>query len=255
MKKSLLFTYAIIVFLVLSCGPVREKQGEVVVPSEMIDSLAEAGPQIRFYYYEEKNEYPDAILEMYSPLDNQKFKPGKVPFEFNIKNYPFDAGLRGFQLKMILNGGDPVGYNSPMFQRELKEGTYRAVAYLVDEEGLSLKEFGNYVDRDFMVGETRAFPYQAEPYLAVNLPSNGQQFSIGEELTVDFLVLGGDLIHDRLKVILELNEVRYEMEKMSPVRIADLPSGEYSLRLRLVKLDEKELDGPFSTIKRTVFVE
>ncbi len=250
-----MLTCSIIVFLVISCGPGREKQGELVIHAEIMDSLAEAGPQIRFYYYEEKSEYPDAILEMYSPLDNQKFKPGKVPFEFNIKNYPFDAGLRGFQLKMILNGGDPVGYNSPMFQRELKEGTYRAVAYLVDEEGLSLKEFGNYVDRDFMVGETRAFPYQAEPYLAVNLPYNGQQLGIGEELMVDFLVLGGDLKQDKLSVILELNEARYEMDKMSPVRIADLPSGEYSLRLRLVKQDGKELDGPFSSMKRTIFIE
>jgi hypothetical protein len=192
---------------------------------------------------------------MYSPLGNQKFKIGKIPFEFNIKNYPFDEGLNGFWLKMILNGGDPVGYNSPIFQKELKQGTYRAVAYLVDEEGLALKEFGNYVDRDFMVGETRAFPYQAEPYLVMNLPANEQRYGLGEEVTVDFLVLGGDLRQDKLKVVLELNGISYEMEKVSPVRIADLPLGEYNLRLRLVKKDGKELDGPFSSIKKIIIIE
>ncbi len=192
---------------------------------------------------------------MYSPLGNQKFKIGKIPFEFNIKNYPFDEGLNGFRLKMILNGGDPVGYNSPIFQKELKQGTYRAVAYLVDEEGLALKEFGNYVDRDFMVGETRAFPYQAEPYLVMNLPANEQRYGLGEEVTVDFLVLGGDLRQDKLKVVLELNGISYEMEKVSPVRIADLPLGEYNLRLRLVKKDGKELDGPFSSIKKIIIIE
>jgi hypothetical protein len=55
MKKSILLQFVIIGYLATSCGPVREKQGELVIPSDMIDSLAEAGPQVRFYFYDEKS--------------------------------------------------------------------------------------------------------------------------------------------------------------------------------------------------------
>ena len=255
MKNSHLLSCLILVFLAVSCGSPREKQGVLVVSNEIADSLVSPGAEVKFYFYEEKNEYPDAIVEMYSPLGNQRFEPGKVPFEFNIKNYPFGGGLGGFQLKMSLNGNDPVGYNSPIFQKELKEGTYRAVAYLVDEEGLALKEFGNYVDRDFMVGQTRAFPYQAEPYIIMNLPRSAQKYPQGEELTVDFLLMGGDMDKDRLRVILEVDSMSYTMDQVSPVRISGLISGEYSIGLRLVKKDGKELDGPFSSVRRRITVE
>jgi len=255
MNKRLLLFLPLLLICFFSCNTSVEKQGELTVQTDSLEQAVVEGPAISFYFYEEKNDYPDAIIEMYTPLGNQKFKPGKVPFEFNIKNFPFASGMGGFQLKMILNGGDPVGYNAPIFQRELKEGTYRAVAYLVDAEGLALKEFGNYVDRDFMVGETRAFPYQAEPYIAVNLPLNAQVFSEGQEVTVDFLVLGGDLKLDKLKVRIQLDASEYELDQMTPVRIANLPKGEYALTITLLKKDGKELDGPFSSVQKSIIVQ
>lgn len=240
----------------ISCDSPREKKEEMVILGDPeTDSLRVEKPETSFYFYDEKNDFPDAVIEMYSPLGNQKFRPGKVPFELNIKNYPFESGLGGFQLKMILNSSDPVGYNSPIFQRELNEGTYRTVAYLVDEEGLALKEFGNFVDRDFMVGDTRPFPYQAEPYLALNIPTNNQKFKEDDEVTIDFLLLGGDIDLDRLKVQISLNEFQYEIQEVTPVRVANLPKGEYLLTLNLVRRDGKELDGPFSSVKKTIFVE
>lgn len=255
MRNLLFFCIAnIIVFS--QCSSPREKREEVVVQEEQTDGVIPEGEAISFYLYEEKNDFPDAVIEMYTPLGNQKFRPGKVPFEFNIKNYPFDAGLSGFQLKMVLNGSDPVGYNSPIFQRELNEGTYRAVAYLVDEEGLALKEFGNYVDRDFMVGDTRPFPYSAEPYIAINKPVNNQRFAKGEEVTLDWMLIGGDIALDNLTVTIALNEHTYKVSEVTPVRIANLPAGEYSVIVKLInKRTDKELDGPFSSVRKTIVVE
>lgn len=255
MKNFNLFTFGMLFLLLFSCESRREKKEEVKIQLSSTDSLSAPLTEISFYFYEEKNDYPDAIIEMFSPLGNQVFKPGKIPFEFNVKNYPYGEGLSGFQLKLILNSGDPIGYNMPIFQRELKEGTYRAVAYLVDQEGLMLKEFGNYVDRDFRVGETRPFPYSAEPYIAVNLPADGQEFTSEEEITIDFLVLGGELKLDKLKVEISIDDMKYEIEQVTPVRIANLPKGEHSIVIKLVHQNGKELDGPFSTIRKKVIVK
>ncbi|MCH7410638.1 hypothetical protein MM239_14615 [Belliella sp. DSM 111904] len=255
MRYTTIITLLFSLMITFSCDIKREKKEEVKIPKSQSVSSENDSPEVSFYFYEEKNDYPDAILEMFSPLGNQVFKPGKVPFEFNIKNYPFGDGLNDFQLKLILNSSDPIGYNMPIFQRELNEGTYRAIAYLVDEEGLALKEFGNFVDRDFRVGDTRPFPFSAEPYIAVNIPKDGQTYNTGEEVTIDFLLMGGDLKQDKLKVIISIDDFQYDVNEVTPVRISDLPKGEHAINVKLVKQDGQELDGPFSSIRKRVVIQ
>jgi hypothetical protein len=255
MKKTTPYFYLpLLIFLFYSCS-LKEKKEEKIFEMTGSDSLEIEKKEVSFYFYEEEKEYPDAIIEMYAPLSNQKFSPGRIPFEFNIKNYPFGEDLDGFKLNTILNSGDPVGHNSPIFQQELNEGTYRIVAYLVDSQGLALKEFGNYVDREFMVGNTRPFPYSAEPYIALNLPINGQIYQEGEEITIDFLVIGGDMLLDNLQVQIKVGEFHYEMTEVNPVHISNLPKGEHLVQLNLSYQNGKSLEGPFSSAQKTILIQ
>ncbi|RIW16199.1 hypothetical protein D0X99_07460 [Algoriphagus lacus] len=254
--KKILICPILFGLLLYSCAEDKRKINESVL-NQTGDSLDTNRllPKVTFYQYEDSSSYPDAILELYTPLGNQVFRPGKVPFEFNIKNFSFEEGVsESPRLFLILNGGDPVGFFSPIFQRELTVGTYRVVGYLVDEEGLALKNFGNYVDRDFLVGESRPFPYSGEPYLALNSPRNAQILTLGDELVIDFLVLGGDMKLDGLKVQIKVNDFAYEIDHMQPIRVSNLPKGDYQVRVKLVRSDGKELEGPFSTITKTVYV-
>lgn len=255
MKKILVFSI-LCGLLLAACSESRQKMEESATAG-VSDSLSagSALSNVTFQPIVDSTAFPDAILELYTPLGNQVFRPGKVPFEFNSKNFPFVEASGGKpRLFLIVNGGEPVGYYSPIFQRELSEGTYRVVGFLVNEEGRALKNFGNYVDRDFVVGDSRPFPYSAEPYLAVNFPRNAQTLSLGEELIVDFLVLGGDMKLDGLKVQIKVNDYAYEIDRMVPVRLANLPVGDYQVNIKLVQSNGKELEGPFSTVTKTVFV-
>lgn len=255
MKKILV----IIIFsgVISACSSEKKKINEEVVNMQEGEIASSPDiPKISFYQYEDSSSYPDAILELYTPLGNQIFKPGKVPFEFNIKNFPFELyENQEFKLFNILNGGDPVGFYSPIFQRELAEGSYRVVAYLVDEEGLALKNFGNYIDRDFQVGDSRPFPYSGEPYLALNLPRSNQIFDLGSEVVIDFLVVGGDMKLDGLKVRIQINELTYEIDHMAPVRLVNLPIGNYQVKVQLLRSDGKELEGPFSSVSKSIIVQ
>src|SRR5690554_1775551 len=90
MKKNFLLclVFSLVTFIWTSCGTdkketVQEGQNEALEHDE------EESSAVAF----EKHEvmaYPDAIIEMYSPLGNENFDVGRVPFEFNIKNYPLD---------------------------------------------------------------------------------------------------------------------------------------------------------------------
>lgn len=255
MKKYLIWTLPLVIAFV-SCSEERKKinESEVDLPQDSVQ-VDQQKPKVSFYQYEDAEAYPDAILELYTPLGNQVFKPGKVPFEFNIKNYPFEEEASDrFLLFNILNGDDPNGFRSPIFQRDLKEGSYRVVAYLVDEEGLALKNFGNYVDRDFQVGDSRPFPYSAEPYLAVNLPINNQIVDESRELIVDFLVVGGEMRLDGLKVQVQVGEYSYEIDHMAPIRVANLPAGTYQMQIKLLRTNGEELSGPFSSVSKVIIV-
>ena len=254
MNKILTLLFSIFLFSACSSEKQRVNEEVVEVPAT-IDAPTADAPKVKFYQYEDQAAYPDAILELFTPLGQQVFKPGKVPFEFNVKNFPFElTATKEFKLFNILNGGDPVGFYSPIFQRDLKQGSYRVVAYLVDEEGLALKNFGNYVDRDFQVGESRPIPYSAEPYLALNYPRSEQIYEPGSEVIIDFLVVGGDMKLDGLKVQIEVNDLKYEIDHMAPVRIENLPPGSYQVKVRLMHSSGKELEGPFSSVSKAIIV-
>lgn len=249
MNKNVLYPIVLLfIILLVSCEGRRERRSESTVTIEG----DEAAREVRFYSYDEYQEHPDAILEMYSPLGNQNFQSTKVPFEFNIKNYPFAEGGRGFQLKMSINGNDPVGYNMPMFQKELNQGTYRAVAYLVNEEGLALKEFGNYVDRDFTVLDSQPFPVSNDPFLVVNMPSNDQVYEEGEEIIVDFLVLDGVPQEDGFEILIKFNQYEYKTKEVIPVRVDELPTGDYDLEIKLLGKNGAEMEGVFTSTRKRI---
>jgi hypothetical protein len=254
--NKILISLLILALGVAACSEEKKETKESTTDSLPKTSLPEVPAlPITFLPVEASSSFPDAILELSRPLGNQVFKPGKVPFEFNVKNFALQKNTNApSNLLIILNGGDPEGHHAPIFQRELTRGTYRTVAYLVDAQGFALKNFGNYIDRDFLVGDSRPFPYSAEPYLAINLPKNEQILPLGEELLVDFLVLGGDLKLDGLKIKISINAHVTEVTDLSPLRVANLPVGDYQVKVQLLRVDNKELEGPFSSSTKTVFV-
>lgn len=241
---------------VISCSSgSKETKESPPVEEKMATSAVVPPVPVTFTPVDSLSFFPDAILELNTPLSNQVFKPGKVPFEFNIKNFSLQTkGVAAPRLSMILNGGDPEGFVAPIFQRELARGTYRAVAFLVDQNGLALKNFGNYLDRDFLVGDSRPFPYSAEPYLAINLPRNEQLIPVGQDLLVDFFVLGGDLKLDGLKVKIWVNTYQTETNQLVPIRVSNLPIGDYQVKVQLLRTSNKELEGPFSSSTKTIYV-
>lgn len=196
--------------------------------------------------------FPDAMIELYRPLGNETFSAGRVPFEFNIKNYPFGQQR---PLMIAINGGDPQAYPQAVFSKEFNAGTYRAVAFLTDENGMALREFGNFVDRDFLVGQSRPFPAGDEPYLMVNYPRQNQEYAVGDSVIVDFLVVGGDLKLDGLSVEVKVGDLVYKASSTDAIQLQNLPVGEHVVRIDLVKNNGKELSGIFASASRRIVVK
>ncbi|UCS94273.1 hypothetical protein KZP23_04370 [Echinicola marina] len=243
----------IMIFVMVSCETKTNKKVEEA-PLEQEEPIEEEST-VKFQYLMQDKAYPDAMLELYSPLENEVFKEGGVPFEFNIKNYPFEEGRNGFQLNMIINGNDPVGYNMPIFKKDLNRGTYKVLAYLVDDEGLALKEYGNYVDRDFVVGESSPFPENEDPVIGLNLPHNGQVFEKDSPVLVDFILVGGDLKEDGMRIKISIFDKEYMVNDLGQVKINGLPVGKHKLELVLIDANDKEIPGIFSKSTKEIIVK
>jgi hypothetical protein len=249
MRQTLLIV--IFSFCLFSCGTDPRKT-EQIDPVDG-DEPSEEKPKDNFSMEQKHAQaYPDASIEMYSPLGNEKFEPGKVPFEFNIKNFPFG---RNRPLMLTINGGNPVPQQQAIFSKEFNTGTYRVVAFLTDEEGLALKEYGNFVDRDFLVGNSRPFPGAEEPYLMVNFPREGEELEAGESLKIDFLVIGGEMEADNLEVLIEAGDFTYKPQKMETLILKGLATGEHTVYVHLLNKTGKEFDSIFSSVRRNVSVK
>jgi hypothetical protein len=73
--------------------------------------------------------------------------------------------------------------------------------------------------------------------------------------TVDFLVIGGDMGLDELKLSLLIGgNLIHEVSDMKPIRLANLPKGTHQISLILKRNNGKELEGPFSIVSKSVIV-
>ena len=196
---------------------------------------------------------PDAMLDIYNPFGNEDFKIGKVAFSFNIRNH----GLgRQNPLMLSLNGGTSQAYDQPNFQLDLNQGTYRAVAYLLNEEGYALKEYGNFSARDFTVGGSKPFPEDDTPYLILHLPNEAQIYPSDEPVVVDFLYLGGGPETDGVEVHVVVDDSAFTLKEVASVKIKNLSKGTHQVKVSLRDAKSgKELDGIFSSYTRNIQIQ
>lgn len=250
MTEKFRFIFAVLLLAgIQACSdnPKNEEKGS----DEQVEDTAHTGSNVPVFKTLEVPIKPDAMIDMYSPLGNENFKEGKVSFEFNIKNHPFGQN-KPFMIS--INGGESISSTQAIFQREFKTGTYRVVAYLLDENGLALKEYGNFVDRDFTVGNSRPFPDVEEPGFILNLPREGQEYSEGDTVLVDYLLVAGDFRADNFKILIEVAGEAFESKDLNPLQITQLGKGEYEVKVSLVRENGEDLSGIFSSYNRKISV-
>lgn len=243
-------------FINFACGSDSQKSNSKYSTgsSNLPDSPNYGG--LTFLRYLPVLSSPDAIVEMYSPVDNQAFDEGKILFQFNVKNFPqlLQENQKPY-LFMAINEGNPSGLKSTSFEKKMDVGTFRLVIFLVDENEFVLKDFGNYIARDFRVGDSRLFSYGGEPYLLVNHPREGLEMDMMSQMKLDFLVLGGDMSLDDLKLLVLINDVLVlETNKMEAFHVSNLPKGNHEIKILLQRGDGKNLKGRFSKVIRSVIV-
>lgn len=213
-------------------------------------------------------EFPDAMLEMMSPGENQsQIDAGEVSFAYEVKNYQLtaqtlDAEIKkcanspdGQHIHLILNNEPYTAHYSAEFTRELKDGHYVALSFLSRSYHESLKNYGAFNLRQFTVGREANENELADlnaPHLFYSRPKGeykGKEET--ERVILDFYLINTDLAADGNKVKAKINDQEFLIDEWKPYFMEGLPLGENTVELELVDKDGNFIEGPFNKVKRT----
>ncbi len=248
MKK--VFILVLLIFVALIVYQYRTQSVDTMgVKESKADTLEELS--LSLSSVEQVMDYPDAMLELYQPSDGQSLNKGKVDFTFNVKNFIFGA-QQANGLKISLNGQAPKLYRNTEVQLSLSEGQYTLFAYLTDQNGIGLKEYGNYLARDFAVG-VPAQPLST-PILIINLPEDGAVISPNQSFIIDAYTARDELASGDVLLEVQVGSQRLVMTGHAPYQLDGLPVGEYEISFRLLNTRQEPIVGDYAATKRRISI-
>ncbi len=210
-------------------------------------------------------DFPDAILELNKPEENGKLKPGKVEFNYEIKNYELKGQTSGFchdkcanskdgqHIHLIFNNEPYLAKYEPKFEEELKEGHYVALSFLSRSYHESLKHRQAYDLRQFTVGKAANKNIDlTQPMLFYSRPKGEYVGSDTKNILLDFYIVNTDLAENGNKVRATINGNEFTINQWKPYLIEGLPMGETKIKLELLDKENKPVKAPFNPVERTI---
>lgn len=211
-------------------------------------------------------DFPDAILDMNFPLDEEKPRDGKVGFSYNVTNFklgtqtghstiPLANSDKGQHIHLILNNEPYTAHYNTEFDKGLADGHYVALSFLSKSYHESLKSPDAYVLRQFTVGDAKKEPIDlGAPHLFYSRPKGEYRGKDAQHILLDFYLVNTSLEENGNKVKAIINDQEFMIDDWKPYVINGLPEGKNSIKLELVDREGKMIPGPFNKVERTIFV-
>jgi len=213
-------------------------------------------------------EFPDARLTQSSPEPEQKLKPGKTHFTYEVSNFELgrqtDAGAcgncsnseEGQHIHFILNNEPYVALYTPEHTQELKEGTYIELSFLSRSYHISIKQPDAYVLRKITIGKPNDLDKIDinAPHMFYSRPKGEYTGSGADKIVLDFYLVNSELSSDGNKVIATIDGTEFIINKWAAYLIEGLDDGEHSIKLEFVDKDNNRIESPFNPVTRTIQV-
>jgi len=210
-------------------------------------------------------DFPDAILQLNTPEENGKFEPGKVKFNYEIKNYELKGQTSGFchdqcanskdgqHIHLIFNNEPYLAKYEPEFEEELKDGHYVTLSFLSRSYHESLKQREAYDLRQFVVGKAEDKNIDlTQPMLFYSRPKGEYVGKDTKNVLLDFYLVNTSLSENGNKVRATINGNEFIITDWKAYLIEGLPMGETTIKLELLDSENKLMNVPFNPVERTI---
>ena len=283
MKKNIFYILSFTAIIAASCSNKTTKQEKMVMnedttevisvdtskgyssnsAADTIKGVIEKGG-IRLTPLTGSTEFPDASLELNTPKENAKLKPGATTFSYEVKNFVLgnqtnkpcthcSNSEKGQHIHLILNNAPYIAKYETTFKDTLKEGHYVALSFLSRSYHESIKQFDAYDLRQFTVGKTKDKDIDlTKPLLFYSRPKGEYVGDDTKQVLLDFYLVNVDLSPEGNKVKATINGNEFVLDKWQPYIMEGLPMGENNIKLELLDKDGNKMTGPFNEVERKI---
>lgn len=264
--KALKFLSVLLLYALLfpACESTKETREST---SEEEETMVQEVPdqRIQLVPLPSSPDFPDAILNMNSPLDGENHEPGKISFSYTVTNFRLGDQTSGNTMKLanstqgqhihvILNNGPYDARYNPEFEKDLGEGHYVVLSFLSRSYHESVKSPDGYVLRQFTVGNPSGQKEVdlTEPHMFYSRPKGEYQGENAKNVLLDFYLVNTELSADGNKVRATINGQSFIITEWAPQVIQGMPMGENTIKLELLDNEGQVIPGPYNQVERVI---
>ena len=225
---------------------------------------------IRLTPFSDSPKFPEAQVQLRSPIGGATIPSGDVSFNYQITNFQLTKMSGGPNMAQIANSAKGqhihnIADNEPYtahyetsFSKPMADGQHAVLSFLSRSYHESLKHRGAYDLRIINVGNatpsaTPIIDVKA-PNLFYSRPKDTYAGADARRIMLDFYLVNTTLEPGGNRVRATINGTEFMLDRWLPYQMEGLPAGENTVKLELVDSSGTLIPGTFNSVTRTFTV-
>ena len=225
---------------------------------------------IRLTPFSDSPRFPEAQMQMRTPIANSTVPSGEVSFDYLITNFqltkmsggPHMAHMansaKGQHIHNIVDNQPYTAHYETKFKKAIPDGQHAVLSFLSRSYHESLKHRGAYDLRIINVGSTTPTGAPIIDVKAPNLfysrPKDTYAGADAKRIMLDFYLVNTTLEPGGNRVRATINGTEFMLDRWLPYQMEGLPAGENTIKLELVNSSGTLIPGAFNSVTRTFTV-
>ncbi|WP_310396791.1 hypothetical protein [Hymenobacter sp.] len=225
---------------------------------------------IRLTPFSDSPKFPEAQIQLRSPIGNSTVASGEVPFDYQVTNFQLTKmsggprmaemanAVKGQHIHNIVDNEPYSAHYEPRFAKAIPDGQHAVLSFLSRSYHESLKHRGAYDLRIINVGDA---PAPATPIIDVkgpNLfysrPKDTYAGADAKRIMLDFYLVNTTLAPGGTRVRATINGAEFMLDRWMPYQMEGLPAGENTVKLELIDGSGNMIPGAYNSVTRTFTV-
>ncbi|MBF9236134.1 hypothetical protein I2I05_01885 [Hymenobacter sp. BT683] len=225
---------------------------------------------IRLTPFNDSPRFPEAQMQLRSPIANSTIPSGEVAFAYQVTNFqltkmsggPHMAQManskQGQHIHNIVDNQPYTAHYETSFKKAIPDGQHAVLSFLSRSYHESLKHRGAYDLRIINVGNVTP---TGAPIIDVNAPNlfysrpkDTYSGADARRIMLDFYLVNTTLEPGGNRVRATINGTEFMLERWMPYQMEGLPAGENTVKLELIDGSGNLLPGAFNSVTRTFTV-
>ncbi|MBI2281526.1 MAG: hypothetical protein HYU68_12690 [Bacteroidetes bacterium] len=176
-------------------------------------------------------EFSNTLLS----ISTKQFKEGTNSLSFLVE------GISNYNIAILENNYTLTYFNQPNIKKEFLYGNNVFLAFLTDENNISIKKNNAHLLKNVVIGDMDVLFNMGVPHLFFYLPQPTSAQPI-----LDFYLVNTSIAENGNKVKVTINSIEFIIDKWAAYTIKGLTKAENTIRIQLIDKNGNLIDGPFN---------